>query len=262
VWWNGEGQKTVERRWQAGYLHGKEVKWYSNGQMAEEANYEHAHLHGTYRTWYRNGKERAKVEYRDGLREGPSVYWHPNGTVNCRATFSNDRLEGLWEEWDGNGESIRRKEYREGVAVSETPARSRKPFAYPGKLGAADFAFVLAQGSGLYGYNTLRVSASGLCKYRYFFDSSQVRPAGDIVITQVWRETEFQLMDETQRQLRDALNVADVFGLSEKYINERIADGTQWVVRLRADGMEKNVASMPHAIEAFTGCTSNRSVQL
>jgi antitoxin component YwqK of YwqJK toxin-antitoxin module len=242
LWWNGQGQKTVERHWRAGYRHGKETRWYSNGQMAEDASYDHERLQGTYRTWYRTGQERAKIEYQEDLREGPAVFWHPNETVSCRATFSNDQLEGTWEEWGADGEPIRRKEYRGGALVSETPVRSRKPFAYPGKVGATDFAFVLAQGSGWHGYNTLRVSASGWCECRYFFNSGQEGPSGDRVITQVWRKAEFQLTDETQQQLREALKVADVFGLREKYINERIADGTQWVVRLRADGTEKEIS--------------------
>jgi hypothetical protein len=93
------------------------------------------------------------------------------------------------------------------------------------------------------------VSASGWCECRYFFNSGQVGPSGDRVITQVWRKAEFQLTDETQQQLREALEVADVFSLREKYINERVSDGTQWVVRLRADETAKEV----HCSNEFPG---------
>jgi hypothetical protein len=57
----------------------------------------------------------------------------------------------------------------------------------------------------------------------------------------VWRKAEFQLSDEIHRQLRDALRVSDLFGLDDQYIEKRVADGTQWVARLRTGDQEKEV---------------------
>jgi hypothetical protein len=236
------GQKwMVEEQSPAWYLQGKSTKWYSNGQMAENESYHRYRLHGTYRTWYRNGQERAKIEYQDGLREGPSVYWHSNGTVNCRATFSTDRLEGTWELWNADGKSAARREYRGGAVISEEPMRPRKTFEYSGKLGSADFALIFAQGSALNGYNMLRVSASGWCDFSFSVLHQEVTPDGDIQGGCTWRRAEFQLSDEEQRLLREALEKADVFSLSILYAKLGLMDGTQWCVRLRAGGTEKQV---------------------
>ena len=104
-------------------------------------------------------------------------------------------------------------------------------------MGAADFSFVLGQGSGWHGYNTLRVSASGRCECRYHvveIDAGNVR-------RQAWRKAEFRLTAEIQRQVRASLEAADFFGLDSQYINRRIADGTQRPIALRASDQEKRI---------------------
>lgn len=250
AWWDDQGQKTEERNWKNGYLHGRYARWYSNGQLAEEVFYQRYHLHGAHSVWGRDGRQRARTEYRDGLREGQFIAWYPNGAKRCEASFRKDRLHGVWQNWDASGELLRKVEYRNGTVVSETPVEPREPLAYPGSLGAADFAFILSQGSGWHGYNTLRVSAAGRCDFCYYFRSAQVSTEdnprihlqkGGIYLTHVWRRAQFALTDEMQRELRDALQTADVFGMKDEYVNEKIADGTQWIVRLRADGKAKRV---------------------
>jgi antitoxin component YwqK of YwqJK toxin-antitoxin module len=241
VYWNEAGQKVSEHHWKNGYLDGTYRRWYGNGLMAEEAGYARFRFQRTRRSWYRNGQEKTRAEYRDGLREGRFIAWYPDGTKYCEATFAQDRLHGTWQKWDSGGKRIKRIEYRAGAPVAVTPAGRAEPFVYPGKLGARDFAFVLAQGSGWHGFNTLRVSADGKCEYRYFFCSGSVSPLGQIYRRQVWRKAVFQLTDDLQRALRDALSAADLFSLADQYANQRIADGTQWEIRLRAEGKEKRI---------------------
>jgi antitoxin component YwqK of YwqJK toxin-antitoxin module len=248
--WDDRGHKLSERHWKDGYLHGRSAEWYTNGQLAEESHYDRYLFHGTDRTWLRTGQQRTQTDYRNGLREGTFVAWHPNGTKQCEANFTEDRLHGQWQEWDAKGKLLRKVDYRRGKIVAEKPDRRRHPCDYPGKLGAADFAFILAQGSGWHGFNTLRVSAAGRCEFTYFFTTPRVSggmgllaalPAGGIYIDQVWRQAEFQLTDDEQRQLRQALQAADVFGMANEYIDHDIADGTQWVIRLRARSKDKRV---------------------
>jgi hypothetical protein len=247
--WNDRGQLIEEKHWKDGYLHGPYRRWYASGQLAEEANYHHARLHGTLTGWFRNGQKSIAVEYSHGEREGLFVAWHANGSRHCQVTFHKDRPEGRWQKWDEDGKLVQWVDYRAGAIIGTSLAAKSVPFVYPGELGAADFAFILAQGSVLEGYNTLRVSAAGRCQYRYSVLETEVSGTGDIYNTSVWREATFQLTDEMQRQLRDALKAADLFALNDDYVNRRIMDGTQWVVRLRAGGKEKRI----YCSNAFPG---------
>ncbi len=208
--WNDQGQMIEETHWWNGALHGAYRRWYADGQLAEEAVYDRFRQQGTERFWYRSGQEKRRTNYRDGLREREFLAWHPNGAQQCRANFAHDQLHGPWQKWDVEGNLVRQATYRDGELVEETPARPTVPFTYPGNLGAGDFAFVLAQGSDWHGFNTLQVSAAGKCRYRYKIEQYRIsqgesakRPKkGERYIQVVWRETEFQLTDEMQRQLR------------------------------------------------------------
>jgi hypothetical protein len=235
IWWHSNGQKVREQHWREGELHGRSTWWYANSRPAEEAHHDHGLLHGTHRTWSRDGQELSRAEFRTGLREGDFQAWHANGARRCRANFRGDRLDGPWYEWDARGELLTQAEYRQGALVSREPNLRREPFTYPGPLGAADFAFVLSQGGGLFGFNTLRVSAAGRCEAYYFFSS------GGTPRMRVWRKAVFQLTDGEQRLLRDAIRAADLFGLNGEHIDRDIQDGTQWVARLRAGGREARV---------------------
>jgi antitoxin component YwqK of YwqJK toxin-antitoxin module len=248
--WNAQGQLVTERHWKHGYWQGRYTHWYANGQKAEEADYDHFRLQGTHQTWYRNGQENTKTAYTDGLREGEFMAWHPNGTKRCRAFFAHDRVDGKWEKWDPDGKLLRQVVYRDGEVVSEWPQRAHEPFVFPGILGSPDFALNLSQGSGQHGYNTLRVSAAGRCQIRYHLLSRHVSTGaeqlsglkeGEVYLGQVWREAMFQLSPAMQQQLREALVEAGIFGLRDEYVDKHIADGTQWVVALRAGGKEKRV---------------------
>jgi antitoxin component YwqK of YwqJK toxin-antitoxin module len=248
-WWNDKGQKIEESHWKTGFLNGWDRRWFPDGQLAEEAFYDRFRLHGTFRTWHRNGQQTSEAQYRAGLREGLFRAWYPTGAVHCEASFRNDRLHGTWRKWDVDGKLVKQVEYRHGSIISQTPGWRREPFVCAGPLGARDFAFVLAQGSSWHGFHTLRVSAAGRCEFRYFFRSKQVSTGdgriglqeGEIYTTNIWRQGEFQLTDKMQQHLRDILQAADLFGMKDHYINEQIADGRQWVVRLRADGREKRI---------------------
>ena len=128
-----------------------------------------------------------------------------------------------------DGRLVQQANYKEGELVSAEPPRVNKPFAYPGDLGADDFAFVFAQGSGLTGFCTLRISAAGNCEY--FYQDCDSRG--------VQKKAIFQLADPMQRQLRDALSAADFFNLKTEYINPFVICGGQWCVWLRANGKEQ-----------------------
>jgi hypothetical protein len=90
------------------------------------------------------------------------------------------------------------------------------------------------------------VSAGGHCTFRYYLKTTEVsaQPGidgrhihGDIV----WRKADFRMNVEERKALSDAVHAANVFDLRDLYNNPRVADGTQWVVRLRAEGRVKRV---------------------
>lgn len=248
--WNAAGQKIEEKHWKDGALHGQYTRWYANGQKAEEAGYETFRQHGPHTTWYGSGKESSRTTYRSGLREGLFEAWHPNGQLFCRARYTQDKLDGLWEKWDEDGELIKQVEYKDGKVVSQKPQGRQRPYEYPGRLGAEDFSFTLAQGSGLDGYATFRVSSEGKCEFLFFVHKTEVKKpgegpdelsVGDIYIDRVWLMAEFTLTDAMQRQLRQAIEEAELYSLKDRYIDERVQDGTQWIVMLRAGRKEKRI---------------------
>jgi hypothetical protein len=256
--WDGEGRRVEQQNWRDHYLQGVSTRWYEDGQVAEEANYERFLFHGTYRAWFRNGQISVQAGFKKGLRDGQFVVWHQNGNKHCEANFKGDRLDGDWQEWDQNGNLIKKATYRAGESMLGS-AKTRKPYAYPGVLGAPDFSFVLAQGSAWsQEFDTLRISASGRCDYRYHFYTSRVATPGTtpdaepwqiqqmrnggIYNASVWRKVEFWLTDEEQRALRDALQVADVFARAENYGDWYVGPANiRWVIRLRVSGMEKQI---------------------
>jgi antitoxin component YwqK of YwqJK toxin-antitoxin module len=242
--WNPAGQLMHEEHWTDGFRQGHFTQWYANGQRAAEGEYALARPIGKHLTWHRNGQPSTDTEYQNGLRHGGFVAWHPNGQQWCQSWFHDDRLDGTWQKWAPDGVLVHQLEFKNGVLVAEWPARRREPFSYPGILGSPDFAFILRQGSGLSGYTTFRVSASGLCEFTYFVIEERLATEADanqVIHGMGWRRTEFQLSSEMQRQLRDALMAARVLRLRAEYADQHVDDGTQWEVGLRVAGEEKRV---------------------
>jgi hypothetical protein len=261
--WNAGGQKILEQHWKhalgGGSLLRRRIRWYGNGQIAEDANYDD-HGNGTQQTWYRDGQPATLCDLRHRRREGAFMLWYSDGAKQCEAHYKNGRLDGVWQKWDAAGKLVKRVEYRNGDAVLATPAKKRQPFEYDGQLGARDFAFVLAEGRPGEGYYTLRVTASGRCEFHYFD----------------WK-VEFQLTDEMQRRLRDAIAGAQIFRLKDEY-GSRAFDAYQWIVLLRAAGKEKRICCthtfpsrirtlsrtlrseiiLPHRIEILTATEAER----
>jgi hypothetical protein len=164
-------------------------------------------------------------------------------------------------------------EDREVGILSEGACKKQKPPVIRGSFGAPDFALIVAQGSTLRGFNTLRVTSAGKCDFHYFVTTKQIitagnkrwgLPEGTIYIDSIWRRAEFQLTNRMQRQLWEALRRANLFGLKDDYIDEEIADGTQWIVRLRMNGREKRIYcsnAFPESLRKLSG-TLRKSIMV
>lgn len=93
---------------------------------------------------------------------------------------------------------------------------------------SSDFQFVLGQGSGRDGYDTLTIEGSGA--------SRLVFRAKDTT----WHEAKFVLAKDMVEALRAEL-VAISFGTLHRQYTAQVNDGTQWFVRVRVGAQRKGV---------------------
>jgi hypothetical protein len=93
----------------------------------------------------------------------------------------------------------------------------------------ADFVFVLGQGSGRDGFNTLQIDAT-----RHAVVTYTANGAGK------YRRLQFRLSNEEYGALRSFVLSQHFFDLKKAY-RANTNDGTQWFVRVRVTGLEKRV---------------------
>ncbi len=105
---------------------------------------------------------------------------------------------------------------------------------------AGDFRFVLRQGGGLTGYDTLVVDASG--NARMFFHPK--RRERDPRSTS-YRVVRFRLSTEQMTALRSEIATDRIFDLKRSYSAD-VFDGTSWYVHVRAANDQKTVACHNH----------------
>jgi hypothetical protein len=106
-------------------------------------------------------------------------------------------------------------------------------------VGAIDFLFVLGQGSGWHGFDTLKIDASGQAELVFGGEDGGT-----------WRRATFRLSTAELAGLERELAVIDVFALKRGYF-ARVDDGTQWFVRARAAQQRKTVVLDNHFPEAI-----------
>ena len=63
--WHGNGERALERSFQAGVPHGPVRLWYDNGQPSEAGNYDQGKPVGTWTFWYRNGVKWFEFNYNE-----------------------------------------------------------------------------------------------------------------------------------------------------------------------------------------------------
>jgi hypothetical protein len=129
-------------------------------------------------------------------------------------------------------------------------------------LYSSDFLFTMGEGSGLRGFDVIRVWPDGSCEYSYpdlagFAASALPGPAlpaapappatgpttapvGPGAQSMPWRRATFTVPPQTVTDLRKLLVDTGYFDLKRSY-NGNVEDGTQWFVRARAGGREKGV---------------------
>jgi hypothetical protein len=116
--------------------------------------------------------------------------------------------------------------------------------------GAPDFHFTFGDGSGLYGYDVLKVRADGTCRYTARGLVSTTNPSGDVESGYQWRRADFVLAPQTVTELRALLREIDFFRLKKAY-HADVHDGTQRWAKVEASGKRKGVYWNNHFPEDF-----------
>lgn len=246
--WNDQGQKIHEEHFEKGYRHGRFRVWFSNGKLSSDMRYVKSRLHGPVKIFYWDGKPKLFAHYKRGHREGKFSTWYPDGTLACQAYFRKDKRHGLWKRWNRKGLLIEEKKYVNGKMISL--AKGPQPKAGASLLGAEDFSLIFRQGSGMYGFRTLRIAADGRCELLYFYSVARIK-----YNTFVWRKVSFQLTPQEQSALREELKKAKLSSLQDQYINRGVHDGSQWQFALRRGGKIKKIYCsnlFPEALQRFS----------
>lgn len=104
-----------------------------------------------------------------------------------------------------------------------------------------DFVFAMGEGSGWSGYDTIRLTADGECRYTFAGPvTARADPVHGKVYEQKWLRAEFQVDLATVGTLRQLLVNIGYFRMKRAY-HADVHDGTQWVVRVDAGGRVKGV---------------------
>lgn len=105
-------------------------------------------------------------------------------------------------------------------------------FVHPRIDPARPWHVELGRGSGMHGLNTIALDHTGaLVAVRYKLG------AGDVE----WEAASARLSDNEVRQVLEAVGADGLLRLRPEYINNRICDGTQWVLWVRQDDWERAV---------------------
>lgn len=140
---------------------------------------------------------------------------------------------------DGNGAAT-------NFALSKTePDSPSARLSAADLLGAGDFEFRMGEGSGMYGYDVIKVGADGRCQYTALERTLTYDPVAKAYRRPGWRRADFTADPATVRDLRQLL--ADVgYGALPKGYHANVCDGTQWLVKAQAGGRRKGVYCNNH----------------
>ncbi len=100
-------------------------------------------------------------------------------------------------------------------------------------LELGKFGFIYCEGSGLDGYDSLKVDASGQCDYIFGTDYTN------------WKAATFTLSRSEMIELCDTINDNKMMQLPAAY-HAKVADGTQIIVKFLSNGVVKQIYCNNH----------------
>lgn len=110
------------------------------------------------------------------------------------------------------------------------------------------FNFLFGQGGPPFGYTVLRLDGKGVCRYTFECCSE----ATSVTVDRRWKCAEFQVNSTTVDQLYSLLIDTRFFSLDKEYYEENMADGDQWILQVRCDGVRKSIHCSNYFPEKIT----------
>ena len=77
---------------------------------------------GTFESYFPNGKQRARIDYKDGVYNGKMQFWFANGLKEQENTVIDEVSQGEYKIWHPNGQLGLSMRYKDGV---QTGTRQR-----------------------------------------------------------------------------------------------------------------------------------------
>jgi hypothetical protein len=118
------------------------------------------------------------------------------------------------------------------TAVLATGCATSLRKKFDAKLQRGDFAFVLGQGSGLRGFDVLRVTSTGECWFTFGPRDHRGR--------RVVRSARFELSPGELAALKAKLTEIRIFTFKERYHDYGAVGGDRWFIKVR-EGQERKV---------------------
>ena len=85
---------------------GKVFELYKNGQKSTERTFKNGKLHGLSSTWDSKGQKKSEVSYKNSEQTGPFRTWYANGQQEKAGAYKDGRLQGRLNLWTKDGEKI------------------------------------------------------------------------------------------------------------------------------------------------------------
>ncbi len=77
---------------------------------------------GTFESYFPNGKQRARIDYKNGIYNGKLQFWFPNGLKEQENMLIDELAQGDYKIWHPNGQLGLSMRYKDGV---QTGTRQR-----------------------------------------------------------------------------------------------------------------------------------------
>lgn len=74
---------------------------------------------GVFESYFPNGKQRARIEYKDGVYNGKMQFWFQNGLKEQENTVIDERSQGDYKIWHPNGQLALSMRYKDGVQTGQ-----------------------------------------------------------------------------------------------------------------------------------------------
>ncbi|MCU0433134.1 MAG: tetratricopeptide repeat protein [Bacteroidia bacterium] len=114
------GNKSIEGKFENGYLHGAWKEYYASGAVFQEENFEYGDYDGVQKIFYANGKLMELRSFKAGFQHLEQRYFHENGQVKRIENWVWDDLDGEVTHHDENGTIIRREVYHDDNQLLDT----------------------------------------------------------------------------------------------------------------------------------------------